>query len=283
MSMWKTEWNALSARIEGLVEATKFLLLTVRTGESDNFGMTDELLRTAREIVHDVKKFGGNFEPQIPAEAMKCLANLVQPYEQRLTRANGLPGIQGVITLLASFRSEFNYLLNDIDVVGQSLVSRAFAHLQRSIIADPEVAKRWQAGFNRGETACEKLGAAQLLLHGIWAFKASAEGERTDLVLGSKLSVDDRVRGAAETLVLTEWKLVRDAMAVNTQAERGLKQALRYSSGILAGFELSSRRYIVLVSEDLLAVPTTTDEKQVVYEYVNIAVSPSVPSAKPKS
>jgi hypothetical protein len=277
--MWKTEWNALSARIEGLVEATKFLLLTIHTGEHDNYGMTDELLKTARDIIYDVNKFCGNFESQIPAEAMRCLASLVQPYEQRLKGAHGLPGIQGVITLLASFRSEFNYLLNDIDVIGRSLVSRSFAHLQRSIIADPEFAKRWQTGFDHGETACEKLGAAHLLLHGIWAFKASAEGERTDLVLGSKLSVDDSVRRSAEALVLTEWKMVREPKDVNSQAGQGLKQALRYSSGILAGFELSARRYVVLVSKQFVAVPTSTQEKDISYEYVNIAVSPSVPSS----
>jgi hypothetical protein len=233
--MWKTEWNALSARIEGLLRAAKFLLLSIRTGENDAYAMTDELLGNARSVVSDVNKFGGNFKSEIPAEAFKRLGRFVQKYEERLTKATGLPGIQGVITLLASFRAEFDYLLGDIDIVGRGLVVRAFTHLQRSIIADPETAERWQIAFAEGEIACEKLGAVHLLLHGIWAFKASAEGERTDLVMGDKLSVDDRVRGAADALVLTEWKLVRDEKELEGQAKQGLEQARRYCVGHPSG------------------------------------------------
>ena len=131
----------------------------------------------------------------------------------------------------------------------------------------------------QGESACDKLGAAHLLLHGIWAFKASAEGERTDLVLGGKLSVDDGVRGSADALVLTEWKMIRDAKELSSKAEQGLQQAKRYSSGILAGFELSSRRFIMLVSKEFVTLPSPTEDKQVIYEYINVAVNPSTPSA----
>src|SRR3989442_569356 len=38
--------------------------------------------------------------------------------------------------------------------------------------------------FEAGVPACESLGACHLLAHSVWAFKTSAEGERTDLVLG---------------------------------------------------------------------------------------------------
>jgi hypothetical protein len=48
----------------------------------------------------------------------------------------------------------------------------------------------------------EKLGAAHLLLHGIWAFKVSATGERTDLVPGEKLEITPQVEAASEALVL---------------------------------------------------------------------------------
>src|SRR5260221_1264020 len=46
-------------------------------------------------------------------------------------------------------------------------------------------------------------------LHGIWAFKVSATGERTDLVPGEKLEITPQVEAASEALVLTDWKCVR--------------------------------------------------------------------------
>jgi len=52
--------------------------------------------------------------------------------------------------------------------------------------------------------------AGHFLVHGTWAFKARTEGERTDLVLGAPLHVDDNVRRASDALVLTEWKRVID-------------------------------------------------------------------------
>src|SRR5437870_1382951 len=63
---WRTEWQALSARIEGLLEAAKFLLLSVRTGEPDNYGMTNHLLDTGAHIVSDLNSFAGNFQSQLP-------------------------------------------------------------------------------------------------------------------------------------------------------------------------------------------------------------------------
>jgi len=172
--------------------------------------------------------------------------------------------------------------VNDAEAVGRSLVARAFAHLQRSIVADSVVQDRWKKAFDEGETACEKLGAVQFLLHGVWAFKASATGERTDLVFGEPLVVENEVRTAADTLVLTEWKVVKDQRELTLKANQALEQARRYSGGILAGFELSSRRYLVIVSSDLLPMPALKQEGGVIYEYVNLAVSPSVPSKASK-
>ena len=117
-----------------------------------------------------------------------------------------------------------------------------------------------------------------LLLHGIWAFKSVAPGERTDLVLGTRLEITPQIESAAEALVLTEWKVVRKASGLRTQADQAFLQARLYGTGSLAGFELSSRRYLVIVSENRLDMPSDRSESGVDYQYKNIAVTPSSPS-----
>jgi hypothetical protein len=119
----------------------------------------------------------------------------------------------------------------------------------------------------------------ELLLHGVWAFKASGEGGRTDLVLGTPLLEGNEVLSAANTLVLTEWKVVKDAGETRAKGFEAHEQARLYSTGVLAGFQLSSRRYLVLVSgNDLVSMPVARKEGSVIYEYVDVAVSPIVPS-----
>ena len=156
-----------------------------------------------------------------------------------------------------------------------------FPHLQRSIVADEAFRSRWKAAFEKDEPACEALGACQLLSHGIWAFKTSAAGERTDLVLGNVTDVTE-ARQSSEGLILTEWKRVRNTGELQQKAEDAYDQARRYREGILAGFEVSSPRYLVLVSEDHLKVPGARHEHEATYEYRNIAVDPKSPSKRPR-
>jgi hypothetical protein len=285
--MWMAEWTALAARISTLMEAGTFLVRTIASGENDNYGMSDELLRNAGEVVFRIRQFRENIGPQLPTSARDCLDRFVTDCENRFGRsdrfpgqASGLPGLQGVLTMLGSFRAEFSYLLAEIEAVGSRLVIRSLKHLQRSIVADSTIGDRWRVAFDDNETACEKLGACQFLLHGVWAFKTSATGERTDLVLGVPLSITNDLRAAADVLVLTEWKKVLGLADLEEKANQAYKQASRYSSGILGGFELSSRRYLIMVSKDYLPMPDSRAEGAATYEFVNVAVDPSVPSAK---
>lgn len=101
----------------------------------------------------------------------------------------------------------------------------------------------------------------------------------SDLVLGAPLAINDDIRGAANALVLTEWKLVREKGELSGKIKEAYLQAKRYSEGILAGFELTSRRYLVLVSRDHLPMPAEHREAEAIYEYRNLAVSPLTPSA----
>ena len=157
---------------------------------------------------------------------------------------------------LAAFRSEFEYLIRDAEIEGRSLTELAFEHLRRQIVVDKDVRKKWNAAFNRRETACERLGAVHLLSHGIWAFKITAPGAATDLVYGDPLSgrgiVMNRI---ARALVLTEWKLVKQADDIDGKAQEGRKQTALYAAGVLGDLELKRTRYVVLVCEGELQPP----------------------------
>lgn len=179
---------------------------------------------------------------------------------------------------LASFRSEFNHLISDHDAVVGNRVVRAFQHLQRSLLVDEDLRAKWQAAFHNGETACEKLGAVHLLLHGIWAFKTSATGERTDLVLGTRLVIDDGLLASASGLILTEWKLVRTGDRPQNKMNEALAQARRYSDSILNGFEVASERYIVLVGEHEFAGPPEVREGSVRYPCIPVYLNREPPS-----
>jgi len=162
----------------------------------------------------------------------------------------------------------------------QRITERAFIHLQRSIVVDPSIRQRWQEAYNSGEVSCEKLGAVHLLLHGIWGFKASGTGERTDLILGQPLTDLSEVEASADAMVLTEWKVVRKPNEIETKARQAYQQASAYAVGVLGGFELAEYRYLVLVSEDVLEKLPDLREGPVTYRRINIAVSPQTPSKK---
>lgn len=276
--MWQTESRLLSNRIAGLLEGGKFVLETAKAGESDHFGVTSELIHHARRIVDDLERLGGRHGEALPVPAQVLLREFIQYFRKTFERAVEWTGIQGTLTALASFRAEFDFLLADSEVVARSLVDRAFIHLNRSLVMNSDLRRLWREALEAGEPAIEGLGAVHLLSFGVWAFKVSGTGERTDLVMGTPLTDMGPVGKAAEALVLTEWKIVRDSRQARAAFDQAFAQARRYAVGVLGGLELASRRYMVLVSTDRLELPPAREEGSVTYEPVNIAIDPTTPS-----
>jgi hypothetical protein len=108
------------------------------------------------------------------------------------------------------FRARLDFLIRDSEVEARGLAELAFEQLRRSLIADGDLAQKWDRALDERETSVEKLGAIHLLSFGIGAFKIQGLGSATDLVFGDPL-VDDRgiLQRVARALVLTEWKVVR--------------------------------------------------------------------------
>jgi hypothetical protein len=278
--MWTTEWRSIDARIQALVEAGTFFL---STPDSEQHNGSNLLIENAHDTARAIRTFMDMYWRQLEPEQLNCVALFWQKYLADLIPPNGsccgFSGVTSVVTYLASFRAEFAYLTRDNRAVARNLVIRAFTHLQRMIVTDRSIRALWKDAFRAGEPACEGLGSCQLLSHGIWAFKTSSEGERTDLVLGGNLDVEsEAVQRSSIGLVLTEWKVVRASDELQVKIEQAYEQAKRYRKGILAGFEVASPRYLVMVSEDYLEMPGPREDGEVSHVTLNVAVSPSSPS-----
>jgi hypothetical protein len=80
-------------------------------------------------------------------------------------------------------------------------------------------------------------------------------------------------------LVLTEWKVTRSDSDTEKKWEEARDQADRYSQGVLAGIELITVRYAVVVSRQHVVPPANKG----LYRHINIAVEPQTPSQASRS
>ena len=287
--MWNSEWNAISSRIAGIVDACTFLFHNSLADKRGHGGSTQILIGNCDETAKatlSLRRFG----EALPAKAKDALARFDEIWNTA-THSDGQPPrqpyidfqqLEARVVMLASIRSELDHLLVDHNAIIRRHVKCAFQHLDRSFVADGEIRQKWINAFREGETACEKLGAAHLLLHGIWAFKANSAGERTDLILGNQLIVDDEVIGSARGLVLTEWKLIRAKDNPESVKDEAKFQANRYSGGGLAGFELDSERYLVLVGEKEFDKPRDEWVGSVSYKVISLVLDRKNPSIAAK-
>jgi len=235
-----------------------------------------------------LEEFRKRFASQLPSDVEQAIGRFTSK-EGSFFKKSRTPGLGGGVilaALLCKVKAEVDYFLADKQVRARRAVDRAFMHLKRSIMADRDFRRKWMAAAKEknAEVACEKLGALHLLLHGIWAFKADGKGGKTDLIVGGSIRDEDAVR-VADAMVLTEWKMVRknkDNPA--TRAREAFLQAEDYTRDTMAGFELSSHGYLVLVSDDHLTLtPEVPSPAKRTYEIINIAVNPSSPSKRARA
>lgn len=287
---WLIDWKAISARIQGLLDAGTFFYRALHHSSEDARSIKKKvLLENAEKIFVNLNEFSEKFKSVLPRDALDSLNSFLtkpemkdpklfkpdRPYE----RAN----VQFALTSLAAFQSEFAYLIADTQFIARKITERAFIHLQRSIIVDDEIRKKWKTAFNEHETKCEMLGALHLLLHGVWAFKVDAIGGRTDLILNEPLPPVSTIESTADSLVLTEWKVVKSQDMLHDKIEEALTQAELYSSEILGGIEIANYRYLVMVSEKMMQMPNNRLKGVVTYRHLNIAVNPATPSVEARA
>ncbi len=277
------EWKALSARIRGLMQAGQLHAQFLAVRSSDSYGRASRLREQSERILHHVRSFRTRFSATLPPAAVNAIDDFEANAATLIQNTSGNPDarqerVWAALVQLAAFETEMSFILADIQEVIRARSERAFAHLQRSIVADAVLRQTWQQAFDDGEVACEKLGAVHLLLHGIWAFKVDAAGARTDLVFQEPASDLEAPLRYADGLVLTEWKKVDDGEEARQRFEEARSQAARYAQGPLAGTELVGYRYAVVVSRQQVEVPEDHTEDGVVYKHVNVSVEPRPPS-----
>ena len=277
----RSEWSAIAARIDGFLNSTTTYLRTLVTNREDPYGGAKVvLLPESARIYTALDQFTKRHSSTIPQPAQEALHRFLDEHKDHFKENadTGMNGIKRVAPALGSIRTEVSFHLADFGVTAKRVSERAFIHLQRSIVVDENVREKWKHAFSQGEVRCEQLGAVHLLSHGIWAFKVDAAGERTDLVFTENRIKDSEIETAAEALVLTEWKKVSSSDVIDTIATGARRQADRYSTGSLAGIELATHRYIVLVSEKHLDPVEDFKNGDITYRHINIAVDPLVPS-----
>jgi hypothetical protein len=284
---YRTEWDALAARIEGLIGAGLIVvkIAPLLQSQSDHHGvLASEIIPNGNQTCRALAEFYTAHASSLPPRAAAVLEDFLSKNRQFFSSVQpGFGALQAMLALLQSIRAEVTHLLADTEYQARCTVERAFLHLKRSIIVDEGLRKRWKAAFEGHETHCEKLGAVHLLGHGLWGFKVSATGAATDLVLGEALTPDDEVERASNALVLTEWKRLLHPREIDAVVAQARDQAGKYSGGVLGGVELRTYRYIVVVSEKDEVMPPDLLMGSVTYRHVNIPVSPKVPSKRRKS
>lgn len=259
---WLNEWQALSSRIQGLINAGTFFFRAQHTSSADDREVKRKiLLKVAQEILTNLNSFKENYKSILPIVACESLDRFLGDVKRLPAYdviSNGLVSgdVQFALTSLAAFCSEFSYLISDSQAIARRVTERAFIHLQRSIMVDSDIRQKWCRAFKEeGEPTCEQLGAVHLLSHGIWAFKVDAKGGRTDLVLNESLPSFSKIESVADALVLTEWKLVKTKVELDGKIQLARKQADIYSAGVLGGIEIANYRYLVMVSERMMEMP----------------------------
>lgn len=282
------EWKSLSSRIRGLMQAGELHARFLGIRSTDAYGRAKRLREQCERVLSALNSYRGTYKNNLPTAAETCIKEFIDKHDDLIRDTSGTGAslderVWAALVLLGGFETEISFILSDKQEVIRARSERAFAHLQRSIVADPEFRNKWQRAFKDCEIACEKLGGVHLLSHGIFAFKVNAEGERTDLVfqdIAGSLGDEQRY---ADGFVLTEWKIARPNKGTEKQFADARTQAERYAKGALGGSELTAYRYLVVVSGNQVNVPADLTEGSVIYRHVNIAVEPQPPSVIPSS
>lgn len=290
--IYADQWKALSSRIRGLMQAGQLHAQYLAVQSSDTYNRGRRLHEQSQRVLSALRSFRDSFHQSLPPVALAAIHDFMERSGALITNTPSAPNAQqecvwAALVSLAAFETEMSFILSDVQESIRARSERAFSHLQRSIVVDIEFRKKWQKAFDDRETACEKLGAVHLLLHGIWAFKVDATGARTDLVYQEPADdLINNIQRYADGIVLTEWKKVSPEGLSGQQFEEALEKALEkargqarlYAQGALAGMELTNYRYIVVVSRDEVKVPGDLSEGGVVYRHINVSVAPRTPS-----
>ena len=284
---WHQKWRALSTRIDGLKQAAEYVAQALTAAnKSDSFRIVQKWIAAELwAILEELEQFKASYQTQVPPDALQVLARLLKrDWLDKRDRLADHPELINAslvsIGALATFRSSFEYLLQDTEIEAQSRTELAFEHLRRVILVDGEVRDKWRRHYDEsGEAGCEKLGSVHLLSHGILAFKVSGQRGVTDLAFNEPLQPDDPITAkVARAIVLTEWKVAKTSSEVERRAKEARAQVREYVGGVFGTLELTRTRYIIILSKESIHPPCDFLENEIKYRHIALSLSPSTPS-----
>jgi hypothetical protein len=273
-------WRPISARIKGLERAAVVHAGFLAAHNKTAYGADKDLQRHCEEIQKTVEQFHDTFRNLLPATTIAAIDRFKGDAGKQINDNTGGDAllVRTIIVKLVAFESEMSYSLDSPMERVHSASELAFMHLQRLIVVDEDYRKKWQTAFDAGETHCEKFGGVHLLWHGIWAFKVNSVGGATDLVYPEPLATGSTP--VALGMVLTEWKKTDNEPTA--AYETAMRQAELYSGGVLAGLELASHLYLVVVTKKQFTPPQDVTKNAVIYRHINIAIEPEFDSVAAK-
>lgn len=286
---YQEEWKAIAASIAGIERAEEILSANKNP---ESFGATDFVQGGCARVAENVEIFAKVHKATLPVAANEALSRCL--LSRAIQNVRGHPvdrnsrSAAEAIAVLSVFASEMAYALADRHELLRSRSARAFLNLQQRLVASSAVRAEWREAFDdrRGEVACERLGGAHLLLHGIYGFKAGTAGSETDLCFGEPLDVDEAAR-TSDGLVLTEWKLAKTEAEVAAKFNEAFAQIQHYPETVLGGLVLRGYRYLVVVTEARIARAALLAARRevggIIYVPVNIAIAPQDVSVQAKA
>jgi hypothetical protein len=179
------EWRAISSRIHGLMQAGELHARFLSVKSADAYNRAGKLGEHCQGTLAALESYAATHEGKAPLSVLERIRKFANDHRVMITDVSGtrdsqIERVHAALVLLRGLESEVSFFLSDTEEMVRGLSERAFDHLQRSIVADPDIKTKWQNAFALGEVNCEQLGGVHLLAHGIFAFKVNAEGERTD-------------------------------------------------------------------------------------------------------
>ncbi len=166
--IYADQWKALSSRILGLMQAGQLHAQFLAVRSSDTYSRAKRLREHCVAVLLAIRQFRDQFQHSLPPNALASVDEFVRKEDELTRDANGSPDafqerVWAALVVLAAFETEISFLLSDAQESIRTRSERAFAHLQRLIVVDSTFREKWQAAFEKGEVACEKLGAVHLL------------------------------------------------------------------------------------------------------------------------
>lgn len=158
------QWKALSSRIRGLIQAGHLHAQYLAIRSSDSYGRAKRLREQSEKVITTLDAFRDTFHELLPPPAVNAINDFMAKTRTLVsdtaeTQEAQQERVWAALVQLAAFETEMSFLLSDVQSSIRARSERAFSHLQRSIVVDPDTRVKWQTAFDAGEVACEKLGA----------------------------------------------------------------------------------------------------------------------------